>query len=65
MEEETHFLKTLVRGRRLLQRTLDKLGASATVFPGVWSDQVYAMTRCVECPGVCFDQVCAVIRCVL
>ena len=33
-EEEAQFLKTLTRGHRLLQRTIDKLGTSTTVLPG-------------------------------
>lgn len=32
-EEEDAFLKTLVRGRNILNRTIDKLGSSQ-VFPG-------------------------------
>jgi len=33
-EEETQFLKTLTRGRSLLNRTVEKLGAGTTVLPG-------------------------------
>lgn len=33
-EEETQFLKTLTRGRSLLNRTVEKLGPGTTVLPG-------------------------------
>lgn len=33
-EEEAQFLKTLTRGRSLLNRTVEKLGSGTTVLPG-------------------------------
>ena len=33
-EEETQFLKTLTRGRRLLDRTIGKMESGVTVLPG-------------------------------
>ena len=34
-EEEAQFLKTLNRGHRVLERTINKLDSGATVFPGM------------------------------
>jgi alanyl-tRNA synthetase len=34
-EEEAQFLKTLTRGHRLLTRTIDKLGKTSSVLPGL------------------------------
>ena len=35
-EEEAQFLKTLNRGRRVLERTIKKLDAGATKVPGIF-----------------------------
>lgn len=35
-EEEEQFLKTLSRGRRVLERTITKLGSSSKTLPGNW-----------------------------
>ncbi len=40
-EEETQFLKTLARGRRLLDRTIAKMSSSSTVLPGEVAWRLY------------------------
>lgn len=46
-EEETQFLKTLTRGRNLLNRTIMKLGNSKTL-PGIASHLFVAGSKCVN-----------------
>jgi len=46
-EEETQFLKTLTRGRNLLNRTITKLGNSKTL-PGIASHLFVAGCKCVN-----------------
>ena len=46
-EEETQFLKTLTRGRNLLNRTIMKLGDSKTL-PGIASHLFVACCTCVN-----------------
>jgi len=46
-EEETQFLKTLTRGRNLLNRTIMKLGNSKTL-PGIASYLFVAGCKCVN-----------------
>jgi len=46
-EEETQFLKTLTRGRNLLNRTIVKLGNSKTL-PGIASHPFIAGCKCVS-----------------
>ena len=44
-EEEKMFLKTLTRGKRVFERTVQRLGPDASVIPGIYADDILACTH--------------------